>query len=515
MAQSSQLIQPLISTDAMSTLTHVVPGVSMVDGIETAERLPSRADSVSRYRQVVLTAMPLVAADLSAIVASHLVATYVVFGAYSYWGLWNNLFAVCLCHVIVGSFLGLFPASGMNPVRELRSQVSSICISFLLVIALNGLVGQVARIEVLMIVMAFPVVVAIAPPARFCIRKIVCRLSWWGEKVIIVGMGKQGSAVYQFLKQLPQRGLKPLGIVDCSPSEYWNPENSDAEIEFLGTTDELVSVCRKRKCHWVIAAVANKDEPDVQHILESCSFVPNLVILSSCHLTPSMWVESFDVAGLAGIHVCDRLLFPFQRYSKRLTDLFVATAILVACSPLILAICILVKWKSPGPVLYRHQGRIGRGGVRFGALKIRTMVNNADEVLKEHLKSDPQARHEWEANQKLQNDPRIIRGIGHFLRRTSLDELPQLVNVIVGDMSLVGPRPIVSAEIEKYGDVFELYKRVRPGLTGVWQVSGRNNTSYADRVRLDAYYVRNWSLWLDYFVLLRTVRTVLLREGSC
>jgi lipopolysaccharide/colanic/teichoic acid biosynthesis glycosyltransferase len=142
------------------------------------------------------------------------------------------------------------------------------------------------------------------------------------------------------------------------------------------------------------------------------------------------------------------------------------------------------------------------------------MVQNAQQILEEHLNSSKEARAEWEKDHKLKNDPRIIAGIGHFLRRTSLDELPQLWNVMKGDMSLVGPRPIVASEQIRYGEIQPLYLRVRPGLTGLWQVSGRNNTSYSDRVKLDAYYVRNWSLWLDYFILLRTVRTVLLREGS-
>jgi len=143
------------------------------------------------------------------------------------------------------------------------------------------------------------------------------------------------------------------------------------------------------------------------------------------------------------------------------------------------------------------------------------MITNSEEVLRQHLAANPEALVEWLKDLKLKNDPRVIPKIGHFLRRTSLDELPQLWNIIVGDMSLVGPRPIYTdIEIEKFQEKYPLYLRVRPGLTGLWQVSGRNNTSYEDRVRLDSYYVRNWSLWLDYFILLRTIRTVLLREGS-
>lgn len=516
-AGSSQLIQPLISTDAISNLASIVPGVSVVDGIETTERLPSRADSVSRYRQVVLTSIPLVFADLLAIAAAYLVATlctYAFFGAHYYWGLWNNLFAVCFCHLIVGTFLGLFPASGMNPVRELRSQVSSICVSYVLLVALNGLVGQVTGNEILTMMMAIPMTVAVAPPARFCTRKIASSFSWWGETVIIIGVNQQGRSIYQFLVHLPQRGLKPMGFVDDNPGAHWQLER-DLQLEYLGTTDELVGICRKRECHWAIAAVADMGEEEVSHILSRGSLVPNLIVVNSTLSMPTMWVESFDAAGLAGVHIRDRMLFPFQRILKRLSDCFLAAALLLLSSPMLLFIAVWIKLTAPGPVFYRHHGRIGRSGRTFGAWKIRTMVLNADEILKKYLASNAEAQAEWNRDLKLKADPRIVPGIGQFLRRTSLDELPQLWNVLKGDMSLVGPRPIyTTAEVEKFKELYPMYLRVRPGLTGLWQVSGRNNTSYEDRVRLDSYYVRNWSLWLDYFILLRTVRTLVLREGA-
>ena len=366
----SQLIQPLISTDAMSTLTNIVPGVSVIDGVETSERLPSRADSVSRYRQVALTSLPLVTADMLAIAASYLVATLITYGLFGfryYSGLWNNLLALGLCHLIVGTFLGLFPASGMNPVRELRSQVTSICVAFLLLIGLNGLVGQVTTNEILTIIIAFPMTVAVAPPARFCTRKIASNFRWWGEKVVIIGVSQQGRSIYQFLAHLPQRGLKPLGFVDDNPAAYWNLE-TDLQPEFLGTTDELVSICRAQECHWAIAAVAGMDEEEVSHILARGSLIPNLIVVNSKLSMPTMWVESFDAAGIAGLHIRDRMLFPFQRALKRLFDFFLATLLLVMSSPLLLFIALWIKVTAPGPVFYRHHGRIGRSGRTFGEI---------------------------------------------------------------------------------------------------------------------------------------------------
>jgi lipopolysaccharide/colanic/teichoic acid biosynthesis glycosyltransferase len=141
------------------------------------------------------------------------------------------------------------------------------------------------------------------------------------------------------------------------------------------------------------------------------------------------------------------------------------------------------------------------------------MVQNADRLLHEYLQQHPELREEWERDQKLRNDPRITR-VGRFLRKTSLDEFPQLWNVLLGEMSLVGPRPIVEDEVKRYGSLFALYTKVRPGLTGLWQVSGRNDTTYAERVAMDAYYVRNWSPWLDLYILARTVWVVLFGKGA-
>jgi Undecaprenyl-phosphate galactose phosphotransferase WbaP len=181
-------------------------------------------------------------------------------------------------------------------------------------------------------------------------------------------------------------------------------------------------------------------------------------------------------------------------------------------SPIIFLISIMVKLDTKGPVFYGHT-RIGIGGRKFKAWKFRTMVPNANQVLDEYLDNNPDLRKEWEETFKLQNDPRVTRS-GKILRKLSLDELPQLWNVIIGEMSLVGPRPIVDDEIRYYGDRFDLYSFVMPGITGLWQVSGRSDTSYEGRVSLDEYYVRNWSIWMDIYILARTISVVLLRKGA-
>jgi exopolysaccharide production protein ExoY len=204
-------------------------------------------------------------------------------------------------------------------------------------------------------------------------------------------------------------------------------------------------------------------------------------------------------------------LVPAERTSKRLLDVLGASALIVLLSPLLLAITVLA-WCEGGKAFFGHR-RIGADGEEFHCWKFRTMVANADQVLARLLASDPVARAEWDRDFKLKNDPRVTR-IGKLLRTTSLDELPQLFNVLAGEMSLVGPRPIVAAEVKRYGAAFHDYVRCRPGITGVWQISGRNDIDYGERVRLDQGYARHWSLFGDCLVLLRTPRAVLQRSGA-
>lgn len=209
--------------------------------------------------------------------------------------------------------------------------------------------------------------------------------------------------------------------------------------------------------------------------------------------------------------VLDRDRIPRDR-AARLLDI----SLIVLAAPYIFlvffVIVILIVLDSKGPVFYR-QARIGRFGRKFYVYKFRTMVQDADRVLTSYLGSSPEMKAEWLATRKLKNDPRVTR-VGSVLRKLSLDELPQLWNILTGDMSLVGPRPIVDDEVERYGECFDIYFQVRPGLTGLWQVSGRNDITYEQRVALDEYYVRNRSLRLDMEILLKTVVVVLPGKGA-
>ena len=200
------------------------------------------------------------------------------------------------------------------------------------------------------------------------------------------------------------------------------------------------------------------------------------------------------------------------RATKRCIDVAVSIVALLFTLPVFLAIAVAIKLDSPGPVLFAHQ-RVGRHGKPLRVIKFRTMVLDADQTLRDHLKRRPGQKAAWEASFKLQDDPRITK-IGGFLRKFSLDELPQLLNVLRGEMSLVGPRPVVEDELRRFGRGAALILRAAPGITGLWAVSGRSDISYDERVELECRYVTDWSLWLDLSILLRTVPVVFRGSGS-
>nr|WP_321440770.1 sugar transferase [uncultured Hyphomonas sp.] len=208
----------------------------------------------------------------------------------------------------------------------------------------------------------------------------------------------------------------------------------------------------------------------------------------------------------------DRTEYETGTSAKRITDIVIASVALVFVFPLLLVVGTLIRLQDGDKAVYA-QKRYGRNGRTFSCYKLRSMVANADERLQEILATDPEARAEWEETQKLVNDPRITP-LGHFIRKTSIDELPQLINIIRGEMSLVGPRPIVENEIAKYGEYYRDYCAVRPGLTGLWQVEGRSDTTYEERVQLDVKYASSRTFTGDIMIMLRTVPAVLLSKGA-
>lgn len=467
--------------------------------------------------QVILTSLPLLIGDLLAILGCYSFVTLILSTLANnrvYPDAGIDQLGVAVIYVGIGVLMGLFPASGISPVLELRQIVLSCILSTCIVFEMKVLLGTVALTDIAIAVLGGLSASLMTPLVRASVRHHFSKVSWWGEAVVVIGSGVQGVAIYNYYRTTPQRGLRPIGIVDSSEERSLQTQPLvDECMPYLGSIRKLPRLTRRHCVRWGIVAPGGCGDFKINEVLRYAGSLPHLIVLQSELQLPSLWAVQRECAGVTGIHIRDHLRSPFSLAVKKLLSLFLAIGGLIAAAPFFVIAAVLIKRQSPGPVFYGHK-RIGKGGKEFKAWKFRTMVANADQVLEQHLEADPEMRRQWFEDQKLKQDPRIIPGIGQLLRKTSLDEIPQLWNILKGEMSVVGPRPIVTDEIVRYREMLPLYLRVRPGLTGLWQISGRNDTSYDERVRLDSYYVCNWSIWLDLFIIVRTIRTMLLREGA-
>ena len=219
-----------------------------------------------------------------------------------------------------------------------------------------------------------------------------------------------------------------------------------------------------------------------------------------------------DFGGALGFASTHNLTFGFSLFIKRCVDIFLLLISSPVTIPLVLIVSILVKCTSKGPVFYGHK-RIGRNGKEFKCWKFRSMAIDADKQLEKILAENPKMREEWERDRKFTDDPRVTK-IGKILRKTSIDEIPQFFNVLTGEMSFIGPRPVTKPELEKYGSKADYVLTVKPGLSGMWQISGRSDTGYEERITLDSYYIQNWSVWLDLWIIIKTIYVVLKGKGA-
>jgi Undecaprenyl-phosphate galactose phosphotransferase WbaP len=405
--------------------------------------------------------------------------------------------------------VGLYQIVGMNPVQELRQSVAGTTLAFFIFTGSTFMLKEARGFPRGIAILTWLLVSLALPPARAFIRRVCGPRYWFGRRVVILGAGSAGLSVVQALQENPGLGLKPVAILDDRASTQTHLSG----VPILGGLALAPALASRARLGYGILAMPGLSRRRLLEILQECGqafdkvlVIPDLLGMSS------LCVEATDLGGMLGLEIRHNLLHLPARIGKRALDLLVVIGLAPLLLPLFALIGCLIKITSRGPIFFGHT-RVGNGSRVFKAWKFRTMVQNADAVLKSHLAAHPALAEEWRLTQKLKNDPRVTP-LGKLLRRSSLDELPQLMNVFAGEMSLVGPRPIVAAEVEKYGEHYTSYCRVKPGITGLWQVSGRNNTTYDERITFDQYYVLNWSVWLDLHILTRTVHTVLTGDGA-
>ena len=424
------------------------------------------------------------------------------------WHSYMRLAPLLPVFLLVYSSIGLYSGISLGSPEELRRlTLSSILVSLFLGVLTLSLRGT-GIVFTWTMTQALVFSVILVPLTRVCVRLKLANVNWWGYPTVVVGDTENIEGIIRNLVDDPGIGLKPVGF--CSPS---CAEASLHGVPAIGL-DELGELARHihGPAYAVLAPSTGSREQLLAVIESHRPLFSHILVVPGYARFSCLWVVPKNLGGLLGLEVCQQVFLPSRQLLKRSIDLVLTLILAILFAPLLLLIAAAIRLDSPGPVFFPHR-RIGRGGREFCAWKFRSMISGADAVLREYLKQNPEAEIEWACNQKLKDDPRVTR-LGRFLRRSSLDELPQLWNVIRGEMSLVGPRPIVREEIGRYGSDFETYTWVPGGLTGLWQVSGRSGTSYQQRVEYDRFYVHNWSVWLDLCILFRTVGTVLSRAGA-
>jgi Undecaprenyl-phosphate galactose phosphotransferase WbaP len=413
--------------------------------------------------------------------------------------------------VLIFQVTGLY-ANGMSPVQELQRLTIATSVVFLALAALSFFLRDADNYSRLSYGIGWILSIVFVPLGREFTRVMFVRSGLFGEPVVVIGYGPNGYEIAEYLVDNPKSGLYPVVVVDRRTQDRGTPPR----VPVIRSSDilehpEMIEIFKGIDTAILVTNEINDEFVDMI-VEERVLQFRHLIVITNSRYISSLWIRPYEIGEMLGLEIGQNLLSVWQRAVKRLIDLSLVTISLPFIIPFFALVSLLIVIDSRGNVFY-HQMRLGQKNRYFKMWKFRTMHADADAKLKSYLEANPDLKAEWEANHKLKKDPRITR-VGHFLRKFSLDEFPQLINVLKGDMSLVGPRPIVHDEVQFYGKLYPIYCEVLPGMTGLWQISGRSDTSYVSRVHLDEYYVRNWSIWLDYFIMTRTGLVVVLGKGS-
>ena len=410
---------------------------------------------------------------------------------------------------------GLYPGIMNSPTEDIRHYFGCTFFSFLAIILtvyltkktdynfLRGIFeDSTGKAITLSFVIALPFCTICLPAFRECAKHYFSRFRWWGVPVIVYCDKTSSNFIIDKLISLKYLGYHPALIIDSSAKEISEYKN----IPIYPPSDELHN---QIKAHNIKQAIICDYKGDMTYIMSAYRYTTT-VSKHQAFFTNTQQLK--DIGGIIGFASIHNLTFKRNLFLKRLIDIAAIVLTLPLVLPIMILLGILTKLTSKGPIFYGHK-RIGKNGKEIKCWKFRSMCVNSQEILEEILATDPVRRAEWEKDRKFIDDPRVTK-FGKILRKTSLDELPQLFNILFGQMSLVGPRPVTEPELIKYGEYKDYVLSVSPGLTGMWQVSGRSDTGYEERITYDTYYIQNWSIWLDIWILIKTVWVVLVGKGA-
>lgn len=401
----------------------------------------------------------------------------------------------------------LYPGYGLTEVERLRRRVRATVVFLMLFICWDFLANHAERSRGVLL-SAFVFALIIPPIMQSLFRVVLIRLNCWGTPVVVLGAARTGEHVMHALLKDPAMGLRPVAVFDDDQHKAGKMLAGVPVVHGLLRANEFAG-----KAKYALLAIPGAGRDLQIELVHKLRFL-HIIIIPDLIGLQSLWVEARDMGGIVGLEIQKNLLLRRNRWVKRFMDYFMGVPLFVLSIPILTLFAVWIMIASPGNPFY-CQVREGRGGKKIKVWKLRTMYLDAEKLLQEHLAANPSARKEWNTFFKLKNDPRILKGIGTILRKTSLDELPQLWNVLRGEMSLVGPRPFPHYHLEQFNEDFRKIRRsVIPGMTGLWQVSARSDGDLAVQEKLDTYYIRNWSPWLDLSLLGRTILIVLTGKGA-
>jgi Undecaprenyl-phosphate galactose phosphotransferase WbaP len=446
-------------------------------------------------------------------------AAFSVWLGFRFWTLINPrippigpvMLLVPLITVAVFTSSGLYPGLGLTAVTQMRRISNCLTLVYLFMTAAMFMTKNRVADSRGGFFLAWLLSLILIPSGKWIVARILMAWTRWGVPVVIVGTGNVAQAVIASLRQNEILGYRPVACIAEEPYT----EASCQGVAVAGSLPDIEAVAVAYGANHAIVAIPSMAPERLVWLMRRWSKIfPRVLIVPNLGGLASLWVEPRDLGGVLALEIQHNLLNPRNRIVKRAADIVISALALTIGAPIIGIAALAIRWRSPGSPLY-VQEREGKDGTTIRIVKLRSMFPDAETLLERHLEASEEALAEWNRFCKLKRDPRIIPGIGHFIRRTSIDELPQLWNVLKGEMSLVGPRPFPAYHNRRFDPDFRsLRTQVMPGLTGLWQVAERSNGDLSVQETLDAYYIRNWSLWLDIYIMFRTVRAVLMPSGS-
>jgi Undecaprenyl-phosphate galactose phosphotransferase WbaP len=394
-----------------------------------------------------------------------------------------------------------YPGLVINPIEELRRLTLSCIGSFLVFFAFLSITRENLAFSRVALILSMLVSIFMLPFGRMLLRYIFWKFNIGKIPALILGDMPLAKLIAEKIAD-DKYSILSIKASSCGGKIADNIQDISKE--------DLMQFTRENNINYLI--FCNKNGEYTHEIENYLQKFHHVLIVNNTARFPVIWSYPVSFYRFFSFEISNQLLRKEILFQKRVLEVALSLlGVIFAFIPGIF-LAILVKLSSRGPIFYRAK-RLGKNGKTIYVLKFRTMYQDADAKLEQLLAENPELHAEWKKNFKLDNDPRITK-IGHFMRKTSLDELPQFINVIKGEMALIGPRPIVEKEVAYYGEDYKVFSSVKPGITGLWQVSGRSDIDYADRVALDVFYVNNWSIWMDLYIFAATFNAVLFSRGA-